>query len=104
MNLGEVKQYLYNLVAMYHPGATIVWTKTGGVKPKAPFISLTYSNLYRSQFPLADDEEDNYYNYSMTFEINLYTKGKAEPPIMKILPWRIWTNLSGFLIRPKSRI
>lgn len=77
MNIGEVKQYLYNLVAMYHPGATIAWTKTGGVKPKEPFISLAYSNLERSQFPNMNDEGDNYYNYSMIFEINLYTKGKA---------------------------
>lgn len=76
MNIGEVKQYLYDLVAMYHPGATIAWTKTGGVKPKAPFISLAYSNLDRSQFPVTNDEGENYYNYSMTFEINLYTKGK----------------------------
>ena len=76
MNIGEVKQCLYDLVAMYHPGATIAWTKTGGVKPKAPFISLAYSNLERSQFPVTNDEGDNYYNYSMTFEINLYTKGK----------------------------
>lgn len=76
MNIGEVKQFLYDLVAMYHPGATIAWTKTGGVKPKAPFISLAYSNLERSQFPVTNDEGDNYYNYSMIFEINLYTKGK----------------------------
>lgn len=76
MNIGEVKQFLYDLVAMYHPGATIAWTKTGGVKPKAPFISLAYSNLDRAQFSVTNDEGDNYYNYSMIFEINLYTKGK----------------------------
>lgn len=76
MNIGEVKQFLYDLTAMYHPGATIKWAKTNGVKPKEPFISLAYSNLERSQFPIANDEGDNYYNYSMTFEINLYTKGK----------------------------
>ncbi len=76
MNIGEVKQVLYDLVALYHPGATISWTKTGGVKPNVPFIALAYSNLERSQFPVTNEEGDNYYNYSMTFEINLYTKGK----------------------------
>lgn len=76
MNIGEVKQFLHDLVAMYHPGVTIAWAKTGGVKPKAPFISLAYRNLERSQFPVTNDEGDNYYNYSMIFEINLYTKGK----------------------------
>lgn len=77
MNIGDVKQFLYDLTAMYHPNAKIAWTKTGGVKPKAPFISLSYSNLGRDQFPVVNDEGDNYYNYSMTFEINLYTVGKA---------------------------
>lgn len=77
MTLGEVKQLLYEVVAMYHPAAMIVWEKTKGITPKPPYITLGYSNLSRSMFPLSDDEgEYRYYNYSFTFEINLYTVGK----------------------------
>lgn len=77
MTLGEVKQLLYEVVVMYHPEALVVWEKTKGVTPKPPYITLGYSNLNRSIFPLSDDEgEHRYYNYSFTFEINLYTVGK----------------------------
>ena len=77
MNLGEVKQLLYEAVVKYHPGAMVVWEKTKGVTPKPPYITLGYSNLNRSLFPLSDDEGTHkYYNYSFTFEINLYTVGK----------------------------
>lgn len=76
MNIGEVKQFLYDLAAIYHPGATVAWSKTGGAKPKSPFLSLTYRNLERSLFPVTNDEGNSCYNYSMIFEINLYTNGK----------------------------
>ncbi|MCD7826347.1 MAG: hypothetical protein LUH14_10370 [Clostridiaceae bacterium] len=77
MTFGEVKQLLYEMVVMYHSGAMVVWEKTKGVTPKPPYITLGYSNLNRSGFPLLDDDgECRYYNYSFTFEINLYTVGK----------------------------
>ena len=76
MTIEDVKQFLLNIVQMYHPNAMVVWSKTGGVKPKSPYISLSYSNLERSAFPIVDEAGDNYYNYSMIFEINLYTVGK----------------------------
>lgn len=77
MTLSEVKQLLYDVVAMYHPGAMIVWEKTKGVTPKPPYITLKISNLNRSAFPLSDGKgEHKYYNYDFTFEINLYTVGK----------------------------
>lgn len=77
MTLSEVKQFIYELVKRYHPGAIVVWSKTKGVTPKPPYITLGYSNLNRSAFPLADDErEHRYYNYDFTFEINLYTAGR----------------------------
>lgn len=77
MTLGQVKQVLYDTVVKFHPGAMVVWEKTKGVKPRPPYITLGYSNLERSQFPLSDDEgEHKYYNYSFLFEINLYTVGK----------------------------
>lgn len=77
MNLGEVKQLIYEKVVQYHPGALVVWQKTKGVTPMPPYITLGYSNLERSLFPLSDDEnEHRYYNYTFTLEINLYTVGK----------------------------
>ncbi len=76
MTVGEAKQFLYDLVLLYHPNDTIVWTKTGGVKPKSPFITLAVRNVERSALPIANDVGENYYNYSMIFEINLYTIGK----------------------------
>jgi hypothetical protein len=77
VTLGQVKQVLYDTVVKFHPGAMVVWEKTKGVKPRPPYITLGYSNLERSQFPLSDDEgEHKYYNYSFLFEINLYTVGK----------------------------
>lgn len=77
MTFSEVKEFIYELVKRYHPGAMVVWTKTKGVTPKPPYITLGYSNLNRSAFPLSDDErEHRYYNYDFIFEINLYTVGK----------------------------
>ena len=77
MTFSEVKKFIYELVKRYHPGAMVVWTKTKGVTPKPPYITLGYSNLNRSAFPLSDDErEHRYYNYDFTFEINLYTVGR----------------------------
>lgn len=77
MTFAEVKQLLYELAVKYHPGAMVVWEKTKGVTPKPPYITLGYSNLNRSAFPLSDDErEHKYYNYDFIFEINLYTVGK----------------------------
>lgn len=77
MTFAEVKDLLYELVARYHPGAMIVWSKTKGVTPKPPYITLGYSNLNRSAFRLDDDEKEHrYYNYDFTFEINLYTVGR----------------------------
>lgn len=77
MNLGEVKQLIYEMVVRYHPGAMVVWEKTKGVTPMPPYITLGYSHLERSLFPLSDDEnEHKYYNYTFNFEINLYTVGK----------------------------
>lgn len=76
MTVGEVKQFLYELVLLYHPNDMIKWTKTGGVKPKPPFIALAVRNLERSSFPITSESGINYYNYSMLFEINLYTVGK----------------------------
>ena len=77
MNFGEVKQLLYETVVRYHPGAMVVWEKVGGVTPMPPYITIGYSNLIRSQFPMSDGERvHRYYNYSFRFEINLYTVGK----------------------------
>ena len=77
MSFSEVKKFIYELVKRYHPGAMVVWTKTKGVTPKPPYITLGYSNLNRSAFPLSDDErEHRYYNYDFIFEINLYTVGR----------------------------
>lgn len=77
MDLGAVKQLIYEMAVRYHPGALVVWEKTKGVTPRPPYITLGYSNLERSLFPLSDDEnEHKYYNYTLTFEINLYTVGK----------------------------
>ena len=52
MTFSEVKKFIYELVKRYHPGAMVVWTKTKGVTPKPPYITLGYSNLNRSSFPL----------------------------------------------------
>ena len=56
MTFSEVKKFIYELVKRYHPGAMVVWTKTKGVTPKPPYITLGYSNLNRSAFPFSDDE------------------------------------------------
>lgn len=58
MTFSEVKKFIYELVKRYHPGAMVVWTKTKGVTPKPPYITLGYSNLNRSAFPLSDDESN----------------------------------------------
>lgn len=77
MGIGEVKQVLYELTAKFHPNASIVWAKTKGVAPKPPCITLGYSNLERSAFPLLDEGgEHSYYYCSMGFEVNLYTAGR----------------------------
>lgn len=77
MTIGEAKQFLYDLVSMYHPKALIVWTKTKGVTPRPPYITLSHSSVERNRFPIVDDEGEKWYSYSFVLEINLYTVGKA---------------------------
>lgn len=55
----------------------MVWTKTKGVTPKPPYITLGYSNLNRSAFPLSDDErEHRYYNYDFILKSTYILLGK----------------------------
>lgn len=77
MTIGEAKQFLYDLVSMYHPNALIVWTKTKGVTPRPPYITLSHSSVERNRFPIVDDEGEKWYSYSFVLEINLYTVGKS---------------------------
>jgi hypothetical protein len=77
LTIGEAKQFLYDLVSMYHPKALIVWTKTKGVTPRPPYITLSHSSVDRNKFPIVDDEGEKWYSYSFVLEMNLYTVGKA---------------------------
>lgn len=77
MTFSDVKKLFYRIVKKYHPNAVVVWTKTKGVTPMPPYITIGYSNLNRSAFPLSDESRNHrYYNYDVLFEINLYTVGR----------------------------
>jgi len=76
LTIGEAKQFLYDLVSMYHPKALIVWTKTKGVTPRPPYITLSHGSVERNRFPIVDDEGEKWYSYSFVLEMNLYTVGK----------------------------
>ena len=68
MTFSEVKKFIYELVKRYHPGAMVVWTKTKGVTPKPPYITLGYSNLNRSAFPLSDEFYNDFIkNHSFSY-------------------------------------
>lgn len=56
MTFSEVKKFIYELVKRYHPGAMVVWTKTKGVTPKPPYITLGYSNLNLLNKYIVEDE------------------------------------------------
>ena len=75
MSLEDVRQILYDLVAGFFVGATVIWAEQTNTKPPLPYITLKTNGLKRSTFPI-DFGSDRFYNAGMTLEINLYTQGK----------------------------
>lgn len=77
-NLLEAKESLYDVVAMFFTGATIIWTEQINTKPTPPYITLKMGGITKSVFPTVDESGKRVYQCSTILEINLYTKGKPQ--------------------------
>ena len=77
-NLLEAKESLYDVVAMFFTGATIIWTEQINTKPTPPYITLKMGGITKSVFPTVDEKGKRAYQCSTILEINLYTRGKPQ--------------------------
>jgi len=77
-NLLEVKESLYDVVAMFFTGATIIWTEQINTKPTPPYVTLKLGGISKSVFPTVDENGKRVYQCSTILEINLYTRGKPQ--------------------------
>ena len=75
MNLTQSREALYEMVASYFKGATIVWVEQSNTKPKLPYITLRVGQVTRNENILRD-ADGKYYQCNVKVELNLYTKGK----------------------------
>lgn len=75
MSLEDVKKIIYDLVAGFFAGATVIWAEQTNTKPPLPYVTLKTNGLKRSTFPI-DSDSGRFYNAGTTLEINLYTQGK----------------------------
>lgn len=78
MILNELKEHLYDIVAGYFVGATVVWVREKVVKPAPNFVTLSMGNVSRPVRPVTefiDGVSCGCYPSKVRFEVNLYTKG-----------------------------
>lgn len=78
MILNELKEHLYDIVAGYFVGATVVWVREKVVKPAPNFVTLSIGNVSRPVRPVTefiDGVPCGCYPSKARFEVNLYTKG-----------------------------
>lgn len=77
MNMVDLKDALYDLVAEFYQGASVIWTEQTSVKPPYPYITLKTNGMQKTSFPVSDDNGGRAYPSSTMLELNLYTKGMA---------------------------
>lgn len=75
MSLEDAKKTIYDLVAGFFVGATVIWAEQTNTKPPLPYVTLKTNGLKRSTFPI-DSDSGRFYNAGTTLEINLYAQGK----------------------------
>ena len=75
MNVEEVKSVVYDVIADFFKGATIVWAEQVNTKPTPPYLTMKFGSLTRSRFPVETDTT-RFYPCTIMLEVNLYTKGK----------------------------
>lgn len=86
MNLNQVKDTLYDVVAQFFQGATVIWAEQLGTKPKLPYVTLKLGTIQRKAFPVEDPDYGRFYHCSTIAEVNLYTQGQ---------PITVGTNVTG---------
>lgn len=76
MDQEEVKEALYDIVAMFFHGAAVIWAEQINTLPALPCVTLKMGGMQRSAFPLVDEDGSRYYPCRTTAEVDLYTRGK----------------------------
>ena len=76
MNLTEVREKLYDLTERFFQAATIIWSEQINTRPSPPLVELKCGPISRTAYPVIDDDGNRIYHESVTWEVNLYTKGK----------------------------
>ena len=77
-SLLEVKESLYDIIAMFFAGATIIWTEQINTNPIPPYVTLKLGGINKSVFPVVDASGERFYQCNTILEINLYTRGKPQ--------------------------
>ncbi len=80
MTIQELKENIYDLVAKYFTGATVVWAEEYMAKPKYPLVTIKAGTVKIGNMDIEgeiDGEHSSTYNCMLPIEINLYTKGES---------------------------
>lgn len=77
MNLAEVKDCIYDIVADFFQGASVIWAEQVNTTTKLPYITLKVANEQVNENVIYDlSNSHRYYQSRVNVDINLYTKGK----------------------------
>ena len=80
MTIAELREYIYDFVANYFKGATVVWANEYMAKPVYPLVTIKLKTLDIGNMSIEGELDGEYnaaYNASIPVEINLYTKGMS---------------------------
>lgn len=78
MTLQKTKDHLYDVVATFFQGATIIWSESNGIKPSLPLVRLKTGTVSMTAMPISHTDNGvtvSSYVARTILEVNLYTKG-----------------------------
>lgn len=77
MSMSKIEGHIYELVAEFFAGATVLWAEQMNTKPKVPYITLKTGAINKSFFPVSGDEPGtSFFICSTILEVNLFTPGR----------------------------
>lgn len=100
MTVTDLKEHIYDFVANYFQGATVVWANEYMAKPMYPLVTIKLKTLNTGNMSIdrnIDGEHAATYNASIPIEINLYTKGMQIGSNASTMPSMVNTALEDLM-------
>ena len=84
MTLNELQEHLFDITSAYFTSATVTLAQEKTVKPKPALVTLRTGNVSRPLQPITkiiDGVPCGYYPSRVTFEVNVFTRGRRYKPM-----------------------